>query len=230
MWRTTEEVTVRVLVIEDDQEMAETVAVGLRHARMAADVALDGPAGLERALASDYDVIVLDRDLPGMHGDEVCGRLVAAGCRSRVLMLTAAAAAADLVDGLGLGADDYLPKPFDFPVLVARIGALFRRAQPAIPPVLRCGDLVVDTGRRCAWRAGRQLDLAPKEFGVLELLLAAQGRAVSAEELLERVWDANADPFTGAVKVTVSRLRAKLGEPPVIDTVPRSGYRIAGQP
>jgi DNA-binding response OmpR family regulator len=222
-------VTVRVLVIEDDQEMAETVAFGLRHARMAADVALDGPSGLERALASDYDVIVLDRDLPGMHGDEVCGRLVAAGCRSRVLMLTAAAEAADLVDGLGLGADDYLPKPFDFPVLVARIGALFRRAQPAIPPVLRCGDLTVDTGRRYAWRAGRQLDLTSKEFGVLELLLAAQGRAVSAEELLERVWDANADPFTGAVKITVSRLRAKLGEPPVIDTVPRSGYRTAGQ-
>jgi DNA-binding response OmpR family regulator len=220
---------VRVLVIEDDQEMAETVAVGLRHARMAADVALDGPAGLERALASDYDVVVLDRDLPGMHGDEVCGRLVAAGCRSRVLMLTAAAAAEDLVDGLSLGADDYLPKPFDFPVLVARIGALFRRAQPAIPPVLRCGDLVVDAARRSAWRAGRQLDLAPKEFGVLELLLAARGRAVPAEELLERVWDANADPFTAAVKITVSRVRAKLGEPPLIDTVPRSGYRIAEQ-
>jgi len=142
-------------------------------------------------------------------------------------MLTAAAAA-DLVDGLGLGADDYLPKPFDFAVLVARIGALFRRAQPAIPPVLRCGDLVVDTGRRYAWLGGEPLDLTPKEFGVLELLLAAGGRAVSAEELLERVWDANADPFTGAVKVTVSRLQAKLGEP-VIDTVPRSGYRIAGQ-
>src|ERR1022692_3797361 len=226
MWRATEEVTVRVLVIEDDQEMAETVAVGLRHARMAADVALDGPAGLERALASDYDVIVLDRDLPGMHGDEVCGRLVAAGCRSRVLMLTAAAAAADLVDGLGLGADDYLPKPFDFPVLVARIGALFRRAQPAIPPVLRCSDLVLDTAQRTARRGSRQLDLAPKEFGVLELLLAARGRAVPAEEVLERVWDENADPFTAAVKITVSRLRAKLGEPPLIDTVPRSGYRI----
>jgi DNA-binding response OmpR family regulator len=230
MWRATEEVTVRVLVIEDDQEMAETVAAGLRHARMAADVALDGPAGLERALASDYDVIVLDRDLPGMHGDEVCGKLVTAGCRSRVLMLTAAASAADLVDGLGLGADDYLPKPFDFPVLVARIGALFRRAQPAIPPVLRCGDLAVDTARRSAWRAGGQLGLTPKEFGVLELLLAARGRTVSAEELLERVWDVNADPFTGAVKITVSRLRAKLGEPPVIETVPRSGYRIEGQP
>ena len=138
----------RVLVIEDDQEMAETVAAGLSHARMAVDVALDGPAGLERALVNGYDVIVLDRDLPGMHGDEVCGRLVAAGCRSRVLMLTAADTTEDLVKGLGLGADDYLPKPFDFPVLVARIGALFRRAQPAIPPVLRRSDLVVDTGRR----------------------------------------------------------------------------------
>jgi len=230
MWRATEGVTVRVLVIEDDEEMAETVAVGLRHARMAADVALDGPAGLDRALTSDYDVIVLDRDLPGMHGDEICSRLVAAGCRSRVLMLTAAAAAEDLVAGLSLGADDYLAKPFDFPVLVARIGALIRRAQPAIPPLLRCGDLVVDTARRTAWRAGRQLDLAPKEFGVLELLLAARGRAVSAEELLERVWDENADPFTAAVKITVSRVRAKLGEPSLIDTVPRSGYRIGEQP
>jgi DNA-binding response OmpR family regulator len=219
----------RVLVIEDDQEMASTVAAGLRHAEMAVDVALDGPGGLERALVSDYDVIVLDRDLPGLHGDDVCARLVATGCRGRILMLTAAAAAEDLVDGLGLGADDYLPKPFDFPVLVARIGALFRRAQPAIPPVLRCGDVVVDTARRRAWRAGRPLDLAPKEFGVLELLLAAGGRTVSAEELLERAWDENADPFTAAVKITVSRLRAKLGEPPLIDTLPRSGYRIGGQ-
>jgi DNA-binding response OmpR family regulator len=216
-------VAVRVLVIEDDQEMAETVAVGLRQARMAVDVAFDGPAGLERALACGYDVAVLDRDLPGLHGDGVCGRLVAAGCRSRVLMLTAAAAPGDQVEGLGLGADDYLPRPFDFPVLVARIGALFRRAQPAIPPVLRCGDLVVDTGQRAAWRAGRQLDLAPREFGVLELLLAAQGRAVPAEE---RVRDENADPFTAAVKITVSRLRAKLGEPPLITTVPRSGYQV----
>ena len=217
-------------MIEDDAEMAETVAAGLRHAQMAVDVAPDGLAGLERALVNGYDVIVLDRDLPGMHGDEVCGRLVAAGCRSRVLMLTAAAEIEDLVEGLGLGADDYLAKPFDFPVLVARIGALFRRAQPAIPPLLRRGELVVDTGRRRAWRAGRLLDLAPKEFGVLEVLLAAQGRAVSAEELLERVWDENADPFTAAVKITVGRLRAKLGDPPLIDTVPRSGYRIGEQP
>jgi len=221
---------VRVLVIDDDAEMAETVAAGLRHARMAVDVALDGPAGLERALVNDYDVIVLDRDLPGMHGDEVCAKLVAAGCRSRVLMLTAAVATEDLVEGLGLGADDYLPKPFDFPVLVARIGALFRRAQPAIPPVLRRGDLVVDTGRRRAWRAGQPLDLAPKEFGVLEVLLAAGGRAVPAEELLERVWDENADPFTAAVKITIGRLRAKLGDPPLIATVPRSGYQIRDHP
>jgi DNA-binding response OmpR family regulator len=215
-----------VLVIEDDQEMAETVALGLRRARMAVDVAFDGASGLDRATLSDYDVIVLDRDLPGLHGDEVCGRLVTAGCRSRVLMLTAAADSADLVAGLGLGADDYLAKPFDFPVLVARIGALFRRAQPAIPPLLRHGDLVLDTVRREASRAGRPLDLTPKEFGALELLLAAGGRAVSAEELLERVWDEAADPFTAAVKITISRLRAKLGEPQVIETVPKSGYLI----
>ena len=220
----------RVLVVEDDAEMAETVAAGLRHARMAVDVALDGPGGLERALVNGYDVIVLDRDLPGLNGDEVCAKLVATGCRSRVLMLTAAAGTEDLVEGLGLGADDYLAKPFDFPVLVARISALFRRAQPAIPPVLRRGDLVVDTGRRSAWRAGRHVDLAPKEFGVLEVLLAAGGRAVSAEELLERVWDENADPFTAAVKITVGRLRAKLGDPPLIATVPSSGYRIGDQP
>jgi DNA-binding response OmpR family regulator len=215
-----------VLVIEDDKEMAEAVAIGLRRARLAVDVALDGTTGLERALENDYDVIVLDRDLPGTHGDEVCAALIHAGCRSRVLMLTAASTSEDLIDGLGIGADDYLPKPFEFPVLVARIGALLRRAQPAIPPVLRHGDLLIDTARRRASRAGRSLELAPKEFGVLELLLAAQGRTVSAEELLERAWDEAADPFTTAVKITVSRLRAKLGNPPVIETVAKSGYRI----
>ncbi|MGW7691580.1 response regulator transcription factor [Streptomyces asiaticus] len=216
----------RVLVVEDDQEMAQAVAVGLRRAQMAVDVAFDGESGLERALLSDYDVIVLDRDLPRMHGDEICSELIASGCRSRVLMLTAAASAEDLVDGLNLGADDYLAKPFDFPVLIARIGALARRAHPAVPPVVHHGDLVVDTARRKAARAGRPLELAPKEFGVLELLLSAKGRAVSAEELLERVWDEAADPFTSAVKITISRLRAKLGEPPVIETVAKRGYRI----
>lgn len=220
---------VRVLVVEDDVEMAQVVAVGLRRAQMAVDLAYDGVAALERLLGADldaYDVVVLDRDLPGTRGDDVCAALIEAGCRSRVLMLTAAATADDIVDGLGLGADDYLPKPFDFPVLVARIAALARRAHPAVPPVVRRGDLVVDTARRTAARAGRQLTLTPKEFGVLELLLAAGGRAVSAEELLERVWDEAADPFTSAVKVTVSRLRAKLGAPAVIETVAGAGYRI----
>jgi DNA-binding response OmpR family regulator len=165
--------------------------------------------------------------LPGRHGDEVCQELVAAGCRSRVLMLTAAATIEDRVGGLGLGADDYLPKPFAFAELVARIRALLRRAQPALPPVLASGDLVVDPARRLARRGVRCLELGPKEFGVLELLLAAQGRVVSAEELLERVWDEMADPFSSAVKVTISRLRAKLGGPPVIETVSQAGYRIA---
>jgi DNA-binding response OmpR family regulator len=217
---------VRVLVIEDDAEMAETVAIGLRREHMAVDTAFDGPGGLVRALDNDYDVVVLDRDLPGLHGDQLCEELVSAGCRSRILMLTAAATSEDLVDGLGLGADDYLPKPFDFPVLVARVAALARRSHPAVPPVLRHGDLVVDTARRRAYLAGRSLELTPKEFGVLELLLAAGGRTVSAEELLERVWDEFADPFTGAVKITISRLRGKLGDPSVIETVARSGYRI----
>jgi DNA-binding response OmpR family regulator len=217
---------VRVLVIEDDQEMAQTVAIGLRRAGMAVDVALDGPTGLDRARANNYDVVVLDRDLPGVHGDDICATLVDEGCRSRVLMLTAAATMDDLVDGLGLGADDYLAKPFDFPVLVARIGALVRRSQPAIPPVLRHRDLEVDTARRRACRMGTRLELAPKEFAVLELLLSSQSRTVSAEELLERVWDEAADPFTNAVKITISRLRSKLGDPPLIETVAKSGYRI----
>ncbi len=215
----------RVLVIEDDVEMAEAIGVGLRRAQMAVDLAFDGTSGLEHALDSDYDVIVLDRDLPGIHGDDVCVELIRAGNRSRVIMLTAAATTDDLVDGLGLGADDYLPKPFDFPELVARIGALIRRSQPALPPTIRRGDIELDLARRLAHRGGRRLDLTPKEFGVLELLLAADGRVVSSEELLERVWDENADPFTQSVKITVSRLRAKLGDPPIIETVPQAGYR-----
>jgi DNA-binding response OmpR family regulator len=217
----------RVLVIEDDAELSEAIGVGLRRERMAVDLALDGAAGLDRALVTGFDVIVLDRDLPGVHGDDVCAELIAAGCRSRVLMLTAAATIEDRVDGLELGADDYLPKPFAFAELVARIRALLRRAQPALPPVLRHGDLTLDPARRTASRDGRVLDLGPKEYGVLELLLAAQGRVVSAEELLERVWDEMADPFTTAVKVTMSRLRRKLGDPPVIETLAQAGYRIS---
>ncbi len=216
----------RVLVIEDDEELANEVAAGLRYVRMAVDVALDGPQGLTRALLNEYDVIVLDRDLPGLHGDQICARLIAERRRSRVLMLTAAASRKDLVHGLGLGADDYLPKPFDFEILIARIRALARRAQPAIPPVLHHGNVVLDPARRSAFRAGRDLALTPKEFGVLELLLSSQGRCISAEELLARVWDEAADPFTHTVKLTISRLRAKLGDPPVIETIAKSGYRI----
>jgi DNA-binding response OmpR family regulator len=216
----------RVLVIEDDEELAEAIAAGLRQEQMAVDVAFDGAAGLERALFTGYDVIVLDRDLPGRHGDEVCTELVKAGARGRVLMLTAAATVEDRVDGLGLGADDYLPKPFAFAELVARLRALLRRAQPPLAPVLASGDLRLDPARRSVSRAGQALELGPKEFGVLELLLAAQGRVVSAEELLERAWDEMADPFTSAVKVTISRLRRKLGEPPVIETLAQAGYRI----
>jgi DNA-binding response OmpR family regulator len=217
---------VRVLVIEDDAVLAETVGVGLRREEMTVDIAFDGAAGLDRALHTDYDVIVLDRDLPRVHGDEVCRRLVDAGRRSRVLMLTAAGTMDELVDGLELGADDYLPKPFHFPVLVARIGALYRRAQPAIPPVLRHDDIELDRAQHRVTRRGRPLDLSPKEFGVLELLLSSVGRTISAEELLERVWEDSADPFTHAVKVTMSRLRTKLGEPRIIETVHRAGYRI----
>lgn len=218
----------RVLVIEDDEELAETIGIGLRREHLAVDLAFDGPTGLERALVNAYDVIVLDRDLPGLHGDDVCAELIAARRPSRVLMLTAAGRDEDFVDGLTRGADDYLAKPFAFAVLVARIRALLRRAQQAVPPILSCGNLVVDSARRHVARDGRRLELGPKEFAVLELLLAAQGRVVSAEELLERVWDESADPFTTAVKVTMSRLRRKLGEPQLIDTVAQAGYRIGG--
>jgi len=213
-------------MIEDDAELAGAVAIGLRRELLAVDVSLDGNDGLERALFTGYDVIVLDRDLPGVNGDTVCAELIAVGCRSRILMLTAAATIEDRVGGLSLGADDYLPKPFAFAELVARIRALARRAQPAVPPVLTTGNVSVDPACRTVRRAGCIVDLGPKEFGVLELLLAAHGRVVSAEELLERVWDEMADPFTSAVKVTISRLRRKLGEPPVIETVAQAGYRV----
>jgi DNA-binding response OmpR family regulator len=220
------EVFVRVLVVEDDEELADAIGTGLRRAQMAVDVALDGEAALERAASVDYNVVVLDRDLPLLPGDEVCRRLVASGGRARVLMLTAAVTVEDRIDGLGLGADDYLGKPFAFAELVARIRALGRRAQPAVPPILHGGGVTLDSARRRAWREGRRLDLGPKEFAVLELLMAAQGRVVSSEELLERVWDEAADPFSTSVKVTMSRLRTKLGDPPAIETVPRVGYRV----
>jgi DNA-binding response OmpR family regulator len=218
----------RVLVVEDHKRLAEAVAAGLRDEGMAVDVAVDGQGALDHVALARYDVIVLDRDLPGLHGDEVCKALAAGRCPARILMLTAASTVADRVDGLGLGADDYLPKPFDFAELVARIRALARRAAAPLPPVLTHGEVSVDPARRVAFRSGRRLALTPKEFALLECLLAAQGALVSAEELLEQVWDENANLFTTTVKTTVGRLRAKLGDPPLIQTVREGGYRIGG--
>jgi DNA-binding response OmpR family regulator len=216
----------RVLVVEDHVELAASLARVLRREGMAVDVAYDGQDALARTALVDYDVVVLDRDLPRIHGDEVVGSLVAEARRVRVLMLTASGTVADRVEGLSLGADDYLPKPFAFAELVARIRALARRSQPPLPPILVHGDLRLDPARRVATRAGMRLALSPKEVAVLEYLLAAQGRVVAAEELLERVWDEAADPFTTTVKATINRLRQKLGDPPVIETVPQGGYRI----
>jgi DNA-binding response OmpR family regulator len=216
----------RVLLVEDHAKLALAVASGLRRLGLAVDVAFDGEDALEHTATTEYDVVVLDRDLPGIHGDEVCRRLVADGLDCRVLMLTAAGTVQDRVDGLRLGADDYLPKPFDATELVARIQALARRARPRQPPILRHDTLTLDPGQRVAAEDGRPLALNPKEFAVLEQLLLAGGAVVSSEELVTRVWDEHADPFTQAVKTTISRLRAKLTNPQVIQTVAKSGYRI----
>jgi DNA-binding response OmpR family regulator len=218
---------VRVLVVEDQKVLADRIAEGLRDAGMAVDVVYDGAAAMEITAFTAYDVIVLDRDLPRVHGDAVAAGLVAGPAEARILMLTAAADVDDRVDGLNLGADDYLGKPFAFTELVARIRSLTRRS-PSAPPVAVRGDLVVDRVRHRVSRAGRPVVLTRKEFGVLEVLLA--GGVVSAEELLERVWDANADPFSNTVSVTLSRLRRKLGAPPLIETVIGSGYRLADAP
>jgi DNA-binding response OmpR family regulator len=216
----------RVLVVEDHRRLATALAEGLRREGMAVDLAFDGRDALGHAAVNRYDVVVLDRDLPVVHGDHVCRTLADGEGDARVLMLTAASTVRDRVDGLDLGADDYLPKPFDFSELVARVRALARRATPASRATLSHGDLVLDPGRRAATRGERRLSLSPREFAVLEYLLAADGRVVSAEELLERVWDEAANPFTTTVKTTIGRLRAKLGEPPVITTVREAGYRI----
>jgi DNA-binding response OmpR family regulator len=219
----------RVLVVEDFEPMARAISTGLRREGMAVDAVFDGGAALGQLAATRYDVVVLDRDLPGVHGDEVCRQRAARRCPSRILMLTAAGSLTDRVEGLNLGADDYLAKPFDFPELTARVRALGRRAAEPLPPVLQYLDLRLDSAQRTASRAGRRLALSAKEFAVLEYLLARPGRVVSAEELLEHLWDEAADPFTTAVKQTMYRLRAKLGEPPVIATVREGGYRIEGQ-
>ncbi|MFN8204070.1 MAG: response regulator transcription factor [Solirubrobacteraceae bacterium] len=216
----------RVLVAEDEPRVADAVARGLRREGVAVDIAGDGAAALFKARVTDYDVVVLDRDLPKLHGDDVCRALASEQPTTKVLMLTASGTLDDLVDGLALGADDYLPKPFAFAELVARVHALARRHGQARPPVLRAGDVELDAARREVRRAGVPIELTPKEFGVLEALMAADGAAVSVEDLLHRVWDEHADPFTNTVRMTVMTLRRKLGDPPVVHTVVGAGYRV----
>jgi DNA-binding response OmpR family regulator len=216
----------RVLLVEDEERLANTIAKGLRREGMAVDVVLDGAAALDKAAMNSYDVVVLDRNLPKVHGDDVCRELVRRESLSRILMLTAAGSIKERVTGLEIGADDYLPKPFALTELVARIRALGRRAVPAVPPILESGDLVLDPAKHVAQRNGQDLNLTKKEFGVLEVLLSAEGRVVSAEELLEKAWDENADPFTNVVRVTIMTLRRKLGDPPLIDTIAGVGYKI----
>jgi len=218
----------RVLVVEDHEVLAKAVAAGLRRRGMTVDVSLDGDDAMDRLVASRYDVVVLDRDLPGTGGDQICAALVAKRAECRVLMLTAAGSVRDRVEGLRLGADDYLPKPFEFLEMVARVEALGRRPGAPTPSRLSCRDVTLDAVRRVATRGGRRLALSPKELAVLECLLAVDGRPVPAEELLERVWDQATDPFTATVKTTIRRLRTKLGDPPIIETVREGGYRIGG--
>jgi two-component system, OmpR family, response regulator VanR len=216
----------RILVAEDERRLAGAIARGLRREGMAVDVTHDGATALLKARVVPYDVVVLDRDLPELHGDEVCRRLSGGERETKVLMLTAADSLDDVVDGLTLGADDYLPKPFEWKELVARIRALARRAGRARPAVLQRGDVELDPARHRVTRAGEELDLTPKEFGVLEALMSADGAAVSVEDLLQRVWDEHADPFTNTVRMTIMTLRRKLGDPPVLETVMGAGYRI----
>jgi two-component system response regulator VanR len=216
----------RVLLAEDEQQLAAAIQRGLQREGMAVDVAHDGERALVNARVHAYDVVVLDRDLPELHGDDVCRALAADPHDMKILMLTAAGTLDDVVDGLSLGADDYLAKPFRFAELVARIRALARRSGPARPPVLESNGIVLDPASREVNRDGRSVELSPKEFGVLEVLLGADGRAVSSEELLERVWDENADPFTNSVRMTIVGLRRKLGDPPVVHTVVGAGYRV----
>ncbi|MEV0714583.1 response regulator transcription factor [Asanoa sp. NPDC050611] len=218
----------RVLVVEDHELLARTIGAGLRRSGMAVDVVTDGGAALERLDVTPYDVVVLDRDLPSVSGDDVCRFVGSRGLPARILMLTAAGGLADRVHGLDLGADDYLTKPFDFPELVARVRALGRRLGSPVPAVLRCGDVEVDPARRTVTRGGRPVSLSPKEFAVLAYLSARPGLVVSAEELLNHVWDEAANPFTTTVKTTLSRLRSKLGDPPIITTVREGGYRVGG--
>ncbi|GAA3100723.1 response regulator transcription factor [Streptomyces rectiviolaceus] len=218
----------RVLLVEDEEFLAEMIADGLRRDALAVDVAADGLTALRKLQLGEYDVVILDRDLPGLHGDEVCRRVVSQRLLTRVLMLTASATIRDRVAGLGLGADDYLTKPFAYDELLARVLALGRRTRPALPPVIERAGLVLDTARRQASRDGRHLALSRKEFAVLEALLRAEGAVVSGDDLIEQVWEEDTSYRTNAVRVTLSKLRTKLGDPPVVETVPGAGYRITG--
>jgi DNA-binding response OmpR family regulator len=226
LWEPRHAANVRVLVVEDELRLADAIARGLRREGMAVDLAPDGSDALIKARIVRYDVLVLDRDLPGVHGDEVCRTVRMERPDTGILMLTAAGELDDLVEGLSLGADDYLPKPFRFAELVARIRALGRRSSPSRPPLLRHRDLELDPARRSLLRAGEPIELARKELSVLETLMAADGATVSAEELLERVWDEHTDPFTNVVRMTIMTLRRKLGDPPVVETVIGVGYRM----
>ncbi|ADB29662.1 two component transcriptional regulator, winged helix family [Kribbella flavida DSM 17836] len=216
----------RILVVEDERVLADAIGEWLRRESFAVDIVYDGAAALERTAVTGYDVVVLDRDLPSVHGDEVCRQIVTAGGQTRVLMLTAAAAVRERVAGLAIGADDYLGKPFAFAELSARVHALTRRSRAAVPPVLERSGIRLDPVRREVARDGRRVELANREFAVLAELLRAEGAVVSAEQLLERAWDENIDPFTNTVRVTVMKLRRKLGEPPLVETVPGAGYRL----
>jgi DNA-binding response OmpR family regulator len=217
----------RVLIAEDEDRLADAIARGLRREGMAVDVAVDGTEALVKARVVRYDVLVLDRDLPGLHGDRVCTAVRAEQPDTGILMLTAAGALDDLVEGLTIGADDYLAKPFRFAELVARIHALARRSSPRRPPILRHREIELDPARRLVTRSGRRIALSRKEFGVLEALIGADGATISAEQLLERVWDENTDPFTNVIRMTIMTLRRKLGDPPVVETVIGVGYRMA---
>ncbi len=227
IWPRTQNAGMRLLVVEDEEELAAVIADGLRQNGFAVDVAFDGADALDKAWTNNYEVVVLDRDLPEVHGDDVCRQLLKQESSARILMLTASGELEHRVDGLSLGADDYLAKPFAFSELVARVRALSRRGVKASPPVISRSGINLDSGRMAVSRDGRELKLARKEFAVLETLLRADGGVVSAEALLERVWDENADPFTNAVRITVSTLRRKLGQPRLIETVIGAGYRIA---
>jgi DNA-binding response OmpR family regulator len=216
----------RVLVAEDETALADAIGEWLRREAFAVDIAYDGEQALEKCAVTDYDVVVLDRDLPGVHGDEVCRRITANEAPTRVLMLTAASAVRARVEGLAIGADDYLTKPFAFLELSARVHALARRATRPVHPVLERAGIRLDTQHREVTRDGRPVALANREFAVLTELLRADGAVTSAETLLDRAWDENIDPFTNTVRVTMMKLRRKLGDPPVIETVPGAGYRI----